>query len=131
MRLLNTTSLELKEFQGDTVPPYAILSHTWIDGEEISFHDFVDLSPSTTTKSGFLKIQGASAELTEDINSMYNWYRQSTVCYAYLADVPKLHPEKEDGPLRLLCKSKWLRRGWTLQELIGPRRLVFFSGVLD
>ncbi|KAF3055084.1 Vegetative incompatibility protein HET-E-1 [Daldinia childiae] len=150
MRLLNTTSLELKEFQGDTIPPYAILSHTWIDGEEVSFHDFIDLSPSTTTKSGFLKIQGAcriarqdgiewiwidtncidkasSAELTEAINSMYNWYRQSTVCYAYLADVPKLHPEKDAGPLRPLRKSNWLRRGWTLQELIGPRRLVFFS----
>lgn len=48
------------------VPPYAILSHTWIDGEEISFHDFIDLSPSTATKSGFLKIQGACRIARQD-----------------------------------------------------------------
>ncbi|KAI1407251.1 HET-domain-containing protein [Hypoxylon sp. FL1857] len=140
MRLLNTESLELKEFHGKAIPAYATLSHTWVEGEEISFHDFVDLNPSTTTKSGFHKIQGAckiaqqdgidwiwidtncidkasSAELTEAINSMYNWYRHSEVCYAYLADVP----------LRPFRDSKWFRRGWTLQELIAPRRLVFYS----
>ncbi|KAI1371065.1 HET-domain-containing protein [Hypoxylon crocopeplum] len=150
MRLLNTESLELKEFHGDAVPAYAILSHTWADdGQEVSFRDFVDLSPSTTTKSGFRKIQGAcatarrdaidwiwidtncidkasSAELTEAINSMYNWYKGSSVCYAYLADVPYLGKE-DDDPLRLFRQSKWFRRGWTLQELIGPRRLVFYS----
>ncbi|OTA95624.1 hypothetical protein M434DRAFT_28748 [Hypoxylon sp. CO27-5] len=140
MRLLNTESLELREFHGTAVPPYATLSHTWVDGEEISFRDFVDLSPSTKTKSGYRKIRGAckiarqdgidwiwidtncidkasSAELTEAINSMYNWYRGSRICYAYLADVPR-HPFR---------KSKWFRRGWTLQELIAPHRLVFYS----
>ena len=29
--------------------------------------------------------------------------------------------------LRSLRESRWLRRGWTLQELIAPRRLVFFD----
>ncbi|KAI0836376.1 HET-domain-containing protein [Hypoxylon sp. FL0890] len=140
MRLLHTESLELREFHGIAIPPYAALSHTWVEGEEISFHDFAELSPSTTTKSGFRKIQGAcriarldgidwiwidtncidkasSAELTEAINSMFNWYRASKICYAYLADVP-------GRPFR---RSKWFRRGWTLQELIAPRRLVFYS----
>ena len=46
MRLLDTTSLELEEFVGDSVPRYAILSHTWVAGEEISFHEFQDPSPS-------------------------------------------------------------------------------------
>ncbi|KAI1078697.1 HET-domain-containing protein [Whalleya microplaca] len=149
MRLLNTGTLELKEFYGDALPPYAILSHLWVDGEEISFHDFTELSPSTTTKSGFHKIQSAcdiaqkdgiawiwidtncidkasSAELTEAINSMYIWYQRSTVCYAYLHDVPD-HDLGQDDALKQFRESQWFRRGWTLQELIGPRRLIFYS----
>ena len=32
--------LSLAEFAGDSVPPYAILSHTWAeDGSEITFND--------------------------------------------------------------------------------------------
>ncbi len=149
MRLINTTTLELSEFQEDGVPSYAILSHVWVEGEEVSFQDFTDLSPLTTTKSGFHKIQRAceialrdsiewiwidtncihkasSAELIEAINSMYNWYRSAEICYAYLYDVPELDTEQED-PLRFFRQSRWLRRGWTLQELIGPRRMVFYS----
>ncbi|KAI2469603.1 HET-domain-containing protein [Annulohypoxylon bovei var. microspora] len=151
MRLINTTSLNFKEFNGDAIPPYAILSHTWVDGEEISFRDFIDLSPSTRTKPGFHKIQGAcrvarqdginwiwidtncidkasSAELTEAINSMYNWYKGSEVCYAYLSDIPgsSLGNEEEDIPYRSFRESKWFRRGWTLQELVSPRQLVFY-----
>jgi hypothetical protein len=30
----------------------------------------------------------SSGELSEAINSMYRWYQQAEVCYAYLADVP-------------------------------------------
>jgi len=34
MRLLHSTTLQLEDFIGDEhVPPYAILSHTWGDGE--------------------------------------------------------------------------------------------------
>ncbi|KAF9071595.1 hypothetical protein BDP27DRAFT_1418945 [Rhodocollybia butyracea] len=46
----------------------------------------------------------SSSELSEAINSMYRYYREATVCYAYLAD-----------------------RGWTLQELLAPRIVVFFA----
>ncbi|KAI1387817.1 HET-domain-containing protein [Hypoxylon trugodes] len=157
MRLLHTTRLELEEFHGSQIPVYAILSHTWVDGEEISFQEFTDLHSSKTTKSGFQKIRGAcevakrdgfewiwidtncidkssSAELTEAINSMYNWYCDSSVCYAYLADVGDtgclrkgLKRKYDDDPLRLFRQSKWFRRGWTLQELIGPRCLVFYD----
>lgn len=149
MRLINTTTRELSEFYGDAVPSYAILSHLWVEGQEISFREFTDLSPSATTRSGFHKIQNAceialkdgiewiwidtncidkasSAELTEAINSMYTWYRGAEVCYAYLSDVPELDVEQED-PLRLFRQSRWFHRGWTLQELIGPRQMVFYS----
>ncbi|KAK1833626.1 heterokaryon incompatibility protein-domain-containing protein [Podospora conica] len=38
MRLLNTSTLELDEFVGNDIPPYAILSHTWGD-KEATFQD--------------------------------------------------------------------------------------------
>lgn len=63
-----------------------------------------------------------SAELSEAINSMYAWYRDATVCYAYLTDVspgPSLQEQ--------FAKSRWFTRGWTLQELIAPREVVFLT----
>lgn len=36
MRLLNTETLQLHDFTAAKTPPYAILSHTWEDGE-VSF----------------------------------------------------------------------------------------------
>ena len=67
----------------------------------------------------------SSSELSEAINSMYAWYEGADVCYAYLADVPfKDVPYKEGSAFR---GSRWFTRGWTLQELLAPRRLIFFS----
>ena len=43
------------------------------------------------------------------------------VCLAYLADVTN---EKDEREFR---HSKWFSRGWTLQELLGPRTVVFLS----
>jgi hypothetical protein len=149
MRLLNTGTFKFKEFDGPGTVPYAILSHTWVDGGEVSYRDFLDLDPAWTTKSGFQKVQGAcrialrdgiqwiwidticidkssSAELSEAINSMYAWYHMSTVCYAYLADVHDIEPLEHDS-LRCFRESRWFTRGWTLQELIAPRKVVFFS----
>ena len=54
---------------------------------------------------------------------MFRWYRSSVVCYAYLSDVA---PDSRE-----VCEitgSQWFKRGWTLQELIAPRSVVFFSG---
>lgn len=68
----------------------------------------------------------SSAELTEAINSMYNWYRDSVVCLAFLDDIPAMsedHPEFEAR----ISGSRWFTRGWTLQELIAPRQLDFYS----
>lgn len=57
MRLINTHTLELSEFLGGNVPNYAILSHTWEDGE-VTFQDWKDLD-TTRKKRGFFKIEMA------------------------------------------------------------------------
>ncbi|CEI61791.1 hypothetical protein FVEN_g2852 [Fusarium venenatum] len=141
MRLINTKTLKLEEFQSH-IPTYAILSHTWGD-EEVSFVDWQDNLSDFRIKSGFDKIQKSchqarldgydylwcdtncidkrsSAELSEAINSMFSWYKNSSVCYAYLADV-------QPGDLQSFSSSRWFTRGWTLQELLAPKSFIFFA----
>ncbi|KAI1173487.1 heterokaryon incompatibility protein-domain-containing protein [Nemania sp. FL0916] len=152
LRLINTQTYELEEIFHD-IPPYAILSHTW-GSEEVTFREYLlatgpDASKYThiKRKSGFSKILGAckrargdglqflwcdtncidkrsSAELGEAINSMYAWYRDSAICYAYLADVNIVSGL---GPSVPFEKSRWLTRGWTLQELLAPKEVRFFD----
>jgi hypothetical protein len=64
----------------------------------------------------------SSAELSEAINSMYRWYRNTEVCYAYLANVDTLDDEG-----LAFQKSRLFTRGWTLQELFAPRRVEFYA----
>lgn len=122
------------------LPPYAILSHTWGD-EELSLQQFTTSEPHAQSK-GFQKIQSASAqavqdghrylwvdtvcidktssaELSEAINSMFNWYSEAEACYVYLEDFD------QD-----LGKCRWFSRGWTLQELLAPSadNMTFFDG---
>ncbi|KAL2875711.1 hypothetical protein SGCOL_009022 [Colletotrichum sp. CLE4] len=149
MWLLNTTTYELRMFiVGSTVPSYAILSHTW-GSDEVTFQDIQTL-PLASKKAGFTKIQGcctqalrhniewawidsccidktSSAELSEAINSMYSYYLLSRVCFVYLADVPPLSSSPPMDRLPSLASSKWFTRGWTLQELIAPRRSIFYT----
>ena len=67
----------------------------------------------------------SSSELSEAINSMYYWYGSAEVCYAFLSDVPEGDEVfAMDSAFR---RSRWFRRGWTLQELIAPESVVFFS----
>lgn len=67
-----------------------------------------------------LWVGGATA-----INSMYTWYQKAKICYAYLADVPTNVDTHDLNSA--FAKSRWFRRGWTLQELIGPSNLRFLS----
>lgn len=69
--------------------------------------------------------KASSAELSEAINSMYEWYEISAVCFVHLADVDV--NDDPSGPNSQFRKSRWHRRGWTLQELIAPRYVLFFS----
>ncbi|PIL29218.1 hypothetical protein GSI_09267 [Ganoderma sinense ZZ0214-1] len=64
-----------------------------------------------------------SAEWSEAINSMYAWYRDAKICFAFLSDVPTSPPSR-DSRFRT---SRWFTRGWTLQELLAPREVVFLS----
>lgn len=66
-----------------------------------------------------------SVELSEAINSMFQWYRNAAVCYAFLADVGS--DEDPGAPDSQFRHSRWFTRGWTLQELIAPRAVFFYS----
>lgn len=87
----------------------------------------------------------------EAINAMFRWYRDASICYAYLADVPEplsvnnQWPGNNQTPAPLTRKSafgqnyrramiepqfqasNWFTRSWTLQELLAPRHLSFFD----
>ncbi|TQN66183.1 Vegetative incompatibility protein HET-E-1 [Colletotrichum shisoi] len=129
MRLLNAESLRLREFYDDSVPVYAILSHTWED-DEVTFQDLT--GPASLTKAGFSKIRACCnqamahhAELSEAINSMFQWYRESAVCYVYLSDLPPQSPGRFDSAS--FMAARWFTRGWTLQELIAPHLIEFYD----
>ncbi len=63
---------------------------------------------------------------------MYSWYRESAVCYIYLADLSLFQVVQNasgwitEVPFETLKTSRWFYRGWTLQELIAPDRFEFF-----
>lgn len=151
MYLLNTSSLQLQYFHNVFKVNYAILSHTWGE-EEVSFDQLQ--SGSYKHLAGYRKIQAAcdlsykdgwnwvwidtccidkrsSAELSESVNSMYNWYESARVCYAYLEDVSSITEHNASLLPKYIrtCKSfqesRWFKRGWTLQELLAPRLVIF------
>jgi ankyrin repeat protein len=156
MRLLkieDDNKLSLVEFVGNDIPPYAILSHTWgADHEEVTYKDIVD--EAGTSKAGYNKIRfcgkqatknhlhyfwvdtccidkTSSAELNEAINSMFRWYQEAARCYVYLSDVSSSSLVGDDDHSKRwkpeFKNSKWFTRGWTLQELIAPKSVEFFS----
>jgi hypothetical protein len=155
MRLLKVeddNKLSLVEFVGSDIPPYAILSHTWgADHEEVTYKDVVD--GVGQSKVGYKKIRfcgkqaiknglhyfwvdtccidkSSSTELQEAINSMFRWYQEAARCYVYLHDVSFSSPGDDEYSKRWKSsfkRSKWFTRGWTLQELIAPTSVEFFS----
>ncbi|RBR17595.1 hypothetical protein FVER53590_25089 [Fusarium verticillioides] len=150
MRLINVETLELESFTGEyggSIPTYAILSHVWTS-EEVSLQQMSGLSPLPEESKGYRKIvdfcakaktegfeygwidtccidKTSSAELSEAINSMFQWYRKSAACYVYLNDVGSAeNPRSSDSRFR---KSRWFTRGWTLQELLAPHEVIFLA----
>jgi len=153
MRLINVHTLQVELVH--PINAYAILSHTWLDGEVT----MEDLSPTdgsfpaaARAKLGWNKIAKAcaqaqldgfdhvwvdtccidktsSAELSEAINSMFRWYRNAAVCYSFLADVvaPSLGTSGASSMGEMLSRSRWFTRGWTLQELVAPRVQRFYD----
>ncbi|KAH7377414.1 beta transducin-like protein HET-D2Y [Pyrenochaeta sp. MPI-SDFR-AT-0127] len=169
----------------ERIPPYAILSHTWEPGQEVTFRDLV--AGTGKGKSGFRKIRfcaqqakrdglqyfwvdtccidkSKSVELQQAINSMFRWYRNADKCYVYLSDISTTNQgthitllwwlafwilgvyiwewlqreistrartvmkQTSLSALKLdIQQSKWFTRGWTLQELLAPLSVEFFS----
>jgi hypothetical protein len=141
-----------KDFVGGEIPEYAILSHTWgADTEEVTYRELIDNTGKN--KDGYEKIwfcgeqarrdglqyfwvdtccidKSSSAELTTAINSMFRWYQNAARCYVYLSDVSVY---TQDGQFRhvdwesAFRNSRWFTRGWTLQELLAPKIVEFYS----
>ncbi|KAH9912915.1 heterokaryon incompatibility protein-domain-containing protein [Epithele typhae] len=153
MWLLGTARANLVFFpQPEDVPGgYAILSHTWLEGKEETFQKPSRSSPPwfnprdrlTPKVRSFLELaeqhgheyawvdtccinKESSAELSEGINSMFRYYARSTICYVYLSDVGYSYDDPDEMWI-FFRRSRWHKRGWTLQELIASRVLVFYS----
>jgi hypothetical protein len=111
MRLIQRLSggdFELTSFNDEPYPPYAILSHTWSEGQEVTYNELV--ASAGKDKTGYAKIRfcgeraavdglqyfwvdtccidkSTSQELSTAINSMFRWYKLASKCYVYLPDV--------------------------------------------
>ncbi|THU83912.1 hypothetical protein K435DRAFT_843869 [Dendrothele bispora CBS 962.96] len=140
-RLIDTHSLRFTEFEENgTTLLYAILSHRWVESEEVTFQEFLDVQgrEKMKKKSGYQKIilacmrarndgidfiwidtccidKGNHDEVTRDIKSIWNYEKESS-----------LHGEKREK--WMFEDSEWFQRGWTLQELLAPKKVVFFRG---
>ncbi|THV01254.1 hypothetical protein K435DRAFT_750421 [Dendrothele bispora CBS 962.96] len=156
-RFIDTHSVRLVHFEGtEPVPHYAVLSHTWGEGDsEVTYAD-LDERPEeerTKKKPGYQKILNACAqarlngldllwvdsccvddtdemevvEVREAVGLIYYYYQNSSVCYAHLDDM-----SDEPDSLAVLShqqfgQSRWFARGWTLQELLAPPEVIFFD----
>ncbi|MCJ1477534.1 hypothetical protein MMC13_006206 [Lambiella insularis] len=138
---------ELKRQQGC---PYVVISHVWQESE-VTFEDMpqfktISASPTDPQYASALKMIKACdavlrhedgrvthlwldtvcidkknlTEFSTAINSMWRWYRQASACFVYLEDLPS-------PGVPTLTESKWFLRGWTLQELVAPRNVIFFD----
>jgi hypothetical protein len=154
MRLLHFDALGrlvLTDFRGKTIPPYAILSHRWSDSEIL----IEDISNGTykEKEEGYRKLQFCAERAAQDelqyfwidtccidrwsnnerskaINSMFQWYKDAARCYVFLSDVSVLtatEPVQRSDWEASFRASAWFTRGWTLQELIAPVSVGFFS----
>ncbi|KAH7064401.1 heterokaryon incompatibility protein-domain-containing protein [Paraphoma chrysanthemicola] len=145
LQLKDNYEVPFVNFIGDEIPPYAILSHTWGPNDsEVSYEDIV--GGVGKNKAGYKKIvscgrlaltnkleyfwvdtcaidKSSSAELSEAINSMYRWYRNARICFAYLEDVRP----GQDISTWSTTTVRWFSRGWTLQELVASPNLQFFA----
>ena len=155
MRLLEIGPNNELTLTKDVTPPpasYAILSHTWgDDDDEVTIDDLKN--KTGMNKTGYAKLwfcvnqarvdglercwvdtccinKANLSELSKAITSMFRWYQEATKCYVYLPDVsvgddgqPVMRHTWETA----FRTSRWFTRGWTLQELLAPASVEFFS----
>lgn len=141
----------IQDFPAD-VPFYAVMSHTWDDkDQEVTFEDIEDGTTECDdqSKTGFDKLRfcaekaeadglryfwidtccikkSDSTELQRSLNSMFFWYQRAVRCYVLLSDV-SLAPQRRADSVEAFRRSNWFKRGWTLQELLAPNSVVFYS----
>lgn len=135
MQFVDGNYLAEKEKQSKKAIPYAILSHRWLaEEDEVQFDDIMSLE-AAGSKKGLVKIfqtcrlakeqglefvwldtccinKGNPAELQESINSMYRWYQEAAVCYAYLKDTDATSPNSVED-------DEWFTRYVLLNEFPG------------
>jgi hypothetical protein len=155
MWLLDSNTMKLREFIKEDIYTlkYAVLSHTWGE-DKVGIWDMKAENSHYVNKQGFLKIKYcceqakkdkinwvwidtccidrfSSVELSEAINSMFRLYSCAEVCYAYIFDIPDdlaRNATADNSTLESQFKGcKWFRRGWTLQELLAPKSVLFYS----
>ncbi|KAF2736272.1 hypothetical protein EJ04DRAFT_542625 [Polyplosphaeria fusca] len=126
LQLQNDGTFSLVTRTGSDIPPYAVLSHTWgSSNDEVLLQDIVSGTGKDNTKAGYHKLRFCGQQARED-------YCDSAQCYVYLTDVST---EKREADYDISSRtweqafraSRWFSRGWTLQELISPRRVKFYS----
>ncbi|KAK4503204.1 hypothetical protein PRZ48_006632 [Zasmidium cellare] len=146
MRLLNVHTRTLHEFSSEP-PAFLITSHTW-ENEEVQQWELDDLEsvrrmkPKSAKKIDVFLDHAAKAgydwmwmdticidqtndeEVSAAVNAMYQWYEGAAVCLAYLSDVSLA---SSGGWGEQFKASKWFTRGWTLQELLAPRNVIFLD----
>ncbi|KAF2850341.1 HET-domain-containing protein [Plenodomus tracheiphilus IPT5] len=154
MRLLHFDALGrliLADFRGKPIPPYAILSHRW-GNSEILIED-VSNGNYKEKEEGYRKLRFCAEQAAQDglqyfwidtccidrwdnnerskaINSMFEWYRKAVRCYVFLSDVSvasATEAAQRSSWEASFRASDWFTRGWTLQELIAPVSVDFFS----
>ncbi|KAG1797426.1 uncharacterized protein HD556DRAFT_255574 [Suillus plorans] len=121
---------------------YAMLSHRW-EGEEPLLKDIqgkvvYKLNPIGGIKKlqSFCKTardlgyrwawsdtccidKNIDVELQASLKSMFAWYHHSALTVVYLSDVPLLS--------KSLATSAWNTRGWTVQEFLAPKAILFYQ----
>ena len=146
---------------------YAILSHRWTDDEiDFDSYMQLDKTPLQSQQppygynTGLGKVwwgcymarqqqlqyfwidtccirKTSSSELNRSIVSMFKWYADAAVCYAYLASATEpleylqrsrqafLDPTDFDGKSNKEKRrpKEWFTRGWTLQELLDTKEM--------
>jgi hypothetical protein len=153
LKLVGPNEFSLVQVPTHNTLPYVILSHTWTHSQEVTYQDLI--SGGGKSKTGYNKIKFCGEQATKDgflyfwvdtcciyksnpnelataINSMFRWYRNAKKCYVYLADVSTPGDDADLQAYQTIWeaafrKSRWFTRGWTLQELIAPDIVEFFS----
>ena len=140
----------------ENTPFYGIWSHTWggAPGDEITYEEMMDgtrrsMNDTDLGRLGFRKLQFCQqraaqeglryfwidtccinkqdqSELSYALNSMFYWYKKAVRCYVYMSDVAYTMGGEPISTMKFE-NSQWFTRGWTLQELLAPASVIFYS----